>query len=153
VNAVSNNNIGIHFEKGVFRVSAEIPVAGAKEAIELLVCELNLQLLGDEKGPAGQPANIPPKMLNERDAAIYIGRSVSFLRTCRYKAKRGEADAGPRYVRLRNKFILYPVKELDDWLNRNRLFSSCLEEKIYAENCEIVELPILENRKKAVPNA
>ena len=147
------NNTNIHFEKGVFRISAEIPVAGAREAIDSLVCELNLQLLGEERSSGGQQINVPPKMLNERDAAKYIGRSVSFLRTCRYKAKQGEIDAGPKYVRLRNKFILYPVRELDDWLNRNPLFSSCLEEKIYAENCEIVELPVSESKKKAIRNA
>jgi hypothetical protein len=147
------NNINIHFEKGVFQVSAEIPVAGAKEAIETLVCELNLQLLGEERSTVAQSEKIPPKLLNEHDAAIYIGRSVSFLRTCRYKAKQGEINAGPRYVRLRNKFILYPVKELDDWLDRNRLFSSCLEEKIYADDCEIVEFPVSENKKKASQNA
>ena len=147
------NNINIHFEKGVFRISAEIPVAGAREAIDSLVSELNLQLLGEERSSVGQSANMPPKMLNERDAAKYIGRSVSFLRVCRYKTKQGEIDAGPRYVRLRNKFILYPVNELDDWLNRNHLFGSCLEEKIYAENREIVESPASENRKKAIRNA
>ena len=133
------NNTNIRFEKGVFRISAEIPVAGAREAIDSLICELNLQLLGEERSAGGQQVNVAPKLLNERDAARYIGKSVSFLRTCRYKTKQGEIDAGPRYVRLRSKFILYPVKELDDWLNRNRLFSSCMEERIYAENCEIEE--------------
>jgi hypothetical protein len=153
VTAVPTNNTNIRFEKGVFRISTEIPVAGAREAIDSLVYELNLQLLGEERSTVGQSANISPKMLNERDAARYIGRSVSFLRTCRYKAKQGEIDAGPKYVRLRNKFILYPVKELDDWLNRSQLFSSCMEERIYAEHCEIVELPISGNKKKAIRDA
>jgi hypothetical protein len=153
VTAVPNNNTNIRFEKGVFRISAEIPVAGAREAIDSLLRELNLQLLGEERSIAGQSPDMPPKMLNERDAARYIGRSVSFLRTCRYKAKRGEIDAGPRYVRLRNKFILYPVRELDDWLNRSQLFSSCMEEKIYAEHSEIVALPLSETQKKAVRDA
>jgi hypothetical protein len=152
VKAVSNNSINIRFEKGVFQISAEIPVAGAREAIGSFIGELNSQILGEE-GPAdGQSWDISPKLLNERDAAKYIGKSVSFLRTCRYKAKRGKTDAGPRYIRVRNKFILYPVKELDDWSSR-RLFSTCLEEKIYAASGDIVNFPVPQNRNEVISNA
>jgi hypothetical protein len=69
------SNINIRFEKGVFHVSAEIPVVAAKESIESLVCDLNSQLLGEEQTVSGQLVKIAPKMLNERDAAKYIGRS------------------------------------------------------------------------------
>ncbi|MDR0764627.1 MAG: hypothetical protein LBE65_03435 [Synergistaceae bacterium] len=147
-----NNNINIRFEKGVFQISAEIPVAGAREAIESFMWELNSQILGEERSADGQSSNITPKMLNERDAAKYIGKSVSFLRTCRYKAKRGEMDTGPRYIRVRNKFILYPIKELDDWSSR-RLFSTCLEEKIYAASCEIMNFPVSQSKDEVVSNA
>jgi hypothetical protein len=136
------NNISIRFEKGVFHVSAEIPVAGAREAIDLFAGELSLQILGEEQAGGSRPVKIAPRMLNERDAAKYIGRSVSFLRTCRYKAKRGGMDPGPKYVRYSNKLIFYPVEELDGWLSRNRLFSTCLEEKIYAGSGGIVKFPV-----------
>ena len=150
---MANNNISIAFEKGVFRISAEIPVARAKEAIESIVGELNSQLLGEECLAAGQTAKVAPRALCEKDAAKYIGRSVSFLRTCRYKARRGEMDAGPRYIRVRGKFIMYPVKELDAWLERNRLFATCLEERIYSEGCEIVDFPEIQTDCEVTPNA
>jgi hypothetical protein len=114
--------------------------------------ELNSQILGEEWSADGQSWNITPKMLNERDEAKYIGKSISFLRTCRYKAKRGEMDTGPRYIRVRNKFILYPIKELDDWSSR-RLFSTCLEEKIYAASCEIMNFPVSQSKDEVVSNA
>jgi hypothetical protein len=133
-----SNNVSIRFEKGVFRISAEIPVTRAREAIESIVGELNSQLLGEDQFAAGQTAKVAPKVLDEKDAAKYIGRSVSFLRTCRYKGRRGELDAGPKYIRLRNKFIAYPVTDLDEWLSHNERFSTCFEEKVYAESRKIV---------------
>jgi hypothetical protein len=143
---VEKKSVNIHFERGVFQISAEIPVVDASEAIESLVRELRSQLIGEERANESRSFKIAPKELNEKDAAIYIGKSVSFLRTCRYKAKRGEMDAGPRYTRDLNKFIWYPVKELDDWLAKRRLFRTCLEERIVANG----------NRKisrEATPNA
>jgi hypothetical protein len=148
-----SGNIDIRFEKGVFHISAEIPVAAAKESIESLVCELNSQLLGEEQTVSGQSAKIAPKMLNESDAARYIGRSPSFLRSCRYKSKRGKTNSGPKYVRYLDKLIFYPVKELDDWLNRSRLFSTCLEEKICSEVDEILKFPISPSEGEVISNA
>lgn len=146
-------NINIHFEKGIFHISAEIPVAAAKESIASLVGELNSQLLGEEQTVSGQPVKIAPKMLNERDAARYIGRSPSFLRSCRYKSKRGKTNSGPKYVRYLDKLIFYPVKELDDWLNRSQLFSTCLEEKIYSEADETLKLPVSQSEGEVMSNA
>ncbi|MDR1516401.1 MAG: hypothetical protein LBS45_11975 [Synergistaceae bacterium] len=147
------NNVSIRFEKGVFRISAEIPVTRARETIESIVGELNSQLLGEDQFVTGQTVKVAPKMLDEKEAAKYIGRSVSFLRTCRYKAKRGELNAGPKYIRLRNKFIAYPVKDLDDWLNHNQRFSTCFEEKVYAEGRRVVTLPGLSGESEVISDA
>jgi hypothetical protein len=147
------NSVKIRFEKGVFQISAEIPVTRAREAIESIVGELSSQLLGEEQIAAGQAVKVAPKVLCEKDAAKYIGRSVSFLRTCRYKAKRGELNAGPKYIRLRNKFIAYPVKDLDDWLEHNERFSTCFEEKAYAESRKIVPFTPRRGESEVVQNA
>jgi hypothetical protein len=147
------SNISIRFEKGVFQISAEIPVAKAREAIESFVGELSAQLLGEELPASGKSLNIAPRLLNERDAARYIGRSVSFLRTCRNKAKRGETDPGPRYVRHLGKLIFFPVKELDDWLNRNSLFRTRLEEKTCIEGGQVTIPQIPETKSEVIQNA
>jgi hypothetical protein len=147
------DNINIRFEKGVFRISAEIPVTKAREAIESIVSELSSRLLGEERPEKGLSLNAAPKTLDEKDAAKYIGRSVSFLRTCRYKARRGEPGGGPKYIRIRNKFIAYPVKELDEWLNQSQLFSTCLEEKVYAGRRQILEFPAAPRKAEVVQNA
>jgi hypothetical protein len=147
------NNVNIRFERGVFRISAEIPVTRAREAIESIVDELNSQVLGEDQLVIDQTVKAAPKVLCEKDAAKYIGRSVSFLRTCRYKARRGESDAGPKYIRLRNKFIAYTVKDLDDWLNHNQRFSTCFEEKVYAESRKIVPFSAPSGESEAVQNA
>jgi hypothetical protein len=147
------NDISIKFEKGVFLISARIPVARAREAIEKIFGELNAQLLGEEQMTAGQTANAAPKLLNEKDAAKYIGRSVSFLRTCRYKAKRGQTDAGPKYIRIGNKFIAYPVKDLDNWLDNNQRFSTFFEEKVCAGSHQILPFPALSDEREVMKNA
>jgi hypothetical protein len=121
--------VNIHFDKGVFRINAEIPVAGVGEAIESLIEELKSQLLGETESGKSGLLKITPKELNEKDAAKYIGRSISFLRTCRYKEKTGEMGSGPKYIRDLNKFIHYSVKDLDEWLNGRQRFRTCFEEK------------------------
>ena len=120
-------NIEIHIDGGYLRINGRIPVATASEELESFVRELKFQLFG-EKSKEGQSENFAPKDLNEKDAARYIGRSVSFLRTCRYEERKGMRDKGPKYTRDSARCIRYPVKELDKWLQSKRLYSVCREE-------------------------
>jgi hypothetical protein len=120
-------NIDIHIEGGYLQINGRIPVATASEELESFVRELKFQLFGEKSGE-GEPEHLAPKDLNEKDAARYIGRSVSFLRTCRYEERKGMRDKGPKYTRDSARCIRYPVKELDKWLQSKRLYSVCREE-------------------------
>lgn len=60
----------------------------------------------------------PP--LNERDAAIYIGMSVSYLRLSRMKGTTKCQDA-PAYVKV-GKSVRYLPRDLDAWLESRRQF-------------------------------
>jgi hypothetical protein len=122
-------NFNIHIEKGYLRVDAQIPLASASEEIEAFIHELKIQLLGDKKLGSYRPINLPPQELCEEDAARYIGRTVSFLRTCRYARKTKSGDIGPKYTRGTKRSIRYPVKELDKWLANLHLYSASCEEE------------------------
>jgi hypothetical protein len=120
-------NIDIHIEGGYLQIKGRIPVATAGEELESFVSELKFQLFG-ERSRDDQSQNLVPKDLNEKDAARYIGRSVSFLRSCRYGERKGMRDKGPRYTRDSERCIRYPVKELDKWLMNRKLYYSGREE-------------------------
>ena len=119
-----------HIEKGYLRISAQIPLVSTGEEIETFIRELKFQLLGDKKVKDYGPINLPPQELNEKDAARYIGRTVSFLRSCRYAGKTTNGDRGPKYTRGTKRSIRYPVKELDKWLGNLHLYSASCEEEI-----------------------
>ncbi|MCL2009152.1 MAG: hypothetical protein FWG71_01230 [Synergistaceae bacterium] len=87
-------SFNIHIEKGCLRIDAQIPLACACEEIEAFIHELKIQLLGDKKLRSYRPLNLPPQELSEKDAARYIGRTVSFLRGCRYAGKTKMATEG-----------------------------------------------------------
>jgi len=120
-------NIDIHIEGGYLHIKGRIPVATAGEELESFVGELKFQLFG-EKSRDEQSQGFVPKDLNEKDAARYIGRSVSFMRSCRYGERKGMRDKGPRYTRDSERCIRYPVKELDKWLTNRKLYYSGHEE-------------------------
>ena len=123
-------NFNFHIEKGYLQINAQIHLVSAGEEIEAFVHELKSQLLGDKKLKDYRPANLPPQELNEKDAARYIGRTVSFLRNCRYAGKTKNGDRGPMYTRGTKRSIRYPVKELDRWLASLNLYSASCEEEI-----------------------
>jgi len=58
---------------------------------------------------------IPAPALKEPDASEYTGMSRAFLRQARM---RGD---GPPYVRVGQRAIRYLVRDLDEWLNRQRI--------------------------------
>jgi hypothetical protein len=104
------NNISIHIEGGYLWISGQIPVASAGAEIDSFIQELKFQLFGENQPKNDHPKPLAPKDLNEKDAAKYIGRSVSFLRDCRYKGKKSGQERGPKYTRDSERCIRYPVK-------------------------------------------
>ena len=60
----------------------------------------------------------PP--LNEREAAAYIGMSVSYLRLSRMRGST-KCQSAPPFVRM-GKVIRYLPHDLDDWLESRREF-------------------------------
>jgi hypothetical protein len=125
------NNISIRIEGGILQISAQMSVVNAGVEIESFIRELKFQLFGDAQTKNEQPASIAPRDLDEKDAAKYIGRSVSFLRDCRYGGKNKGKRRGPKYTRVSQRCIRYPVQELDKWLESCRLYGACCEEEVH----------------------
>jgi hypothetical protein len=126
------NNVNIHIEGGYLQISGQIPVVNAGAELESFIRELKFQLFGDArtKDVNEQSVSIAPKDLDEKAAAKYIGRSVSFLRDCRYGGKNKGKHRGPKYTRISQRCIRYPVQELDKWLENHSLYDSCCEEEV-----------------------
>ena len=120
--------ISVCVDKGCLRVIGEIPVTCGKEGLEAFLSEISLKLLGDKKMPKLRSFGVTTRELTETEAAIYIGRSKSFLRQCRMVGNVGKQQRGPKYTRDSARCIRYPVEELDKWL-ANR--------KKYEANCEV----------------
>ena len=91
--------ISVCVDKGCLRVIGEIPVTSGKEDLEAFLSEISLKLLGDKKMPKLPSFGLTKKELTETDAAIYIGRSKSFLRKCRMEGNVGKHQRGPKYTR------------------------------------------------------
>ena len=62
--------------------------------------------------------NIQSQVLSERDTAIYIGMSRSYLRQDRVDGPHGNRTPGPPFIRVGRR-ILYRRSELDDWLENH----------------------------------
>jgi|HubBroStandDraft_1064217.scaffolds.fasta_scaffold155927_2 hypothetical protein len=62
----------------------------------------------------------PRAALGTAAAAKYCGISVSLLRKLRIKGSDDPGIKGPRFIRLSPQLILYPIRELDAWLNDHR---------------------------------
>jgi hypothetical protein len=122
--------INVSVDKGCLRLVGEIPVASSRENLEAFILDISQKLLGNKKMPKLPSFGLRSKELTEAEAAIYIGRSKSFLRKCRTKGSAGGGQRGPRYTRYSERTIRYPVDELDKWLaSRER----------YEANCEIAQ--------------
>jgi predicted DNA-binding transcriptional regulator AlpA len=63
---------------------------------------------------------VPARVLNERDAAYYIGMSVSFLRQARMDGDRKNRSPGPPWVQLGSRRIGYLIDDLNAWLEARR---------------------------------
>ena len=122
--------INVAVDKGFLRVVGEIPIASSKEELEAFIAEINWQLLGDKECSKTPSFGLAVKELTETDAAIYIGRSKSFLRACRREGKKGKRPRGPKYTRDSERSIRYPVSELDKWLASRALYEAVCEEEL-----------------------
>jgi hypothetical protein len=124
------SGINVSVDKGCLRLVGEIPVASSRENLEAFILDISHKLLGDKKMPKLPSFGLRSKELTEAEAAVYIGRSKSFLRKCRAEGNAGGRQRGPKYTRVSERTIRYPVDELDKWLaSRER----------YEANCEIAQ--------------
>jgi predicted DNA-binding transcriptional regulator AlpA len=67
-----------------------------------------------------RPATQRPELLDEREAAAYIGFSAAYLRADRYRGHVGAHTPGPAYLRL-GRTIRYRREDLDAWLAKHRV--------------------------------
>lgn len=58
------------------------------------------------------------RALNEREAAAYIGMSVSYLRRDRHEGPTGNRTPGPRWRQIGARTIRYMREDLDAWLEQ-----------------------------------
>jgi hypothetical protein len=126
-NAVAND-ISIYVEGGYLRIVCQIPVTSSMDDMAAFIEELRFQMLGSEHNANVKTIAYAPKELNEKDAARYIGRSLSYLRSFRLKGKGKRLENGPKYTRDTARCVRYPVKELDKWLANRKMYASSCEE-------------------------
>ena len=61
-----------------------------------------------------------PAVMNEKDAAYYVGLSVSFLRRARMTGRTKSGISGPAYVKVPGgRAVRYRLEDLDRWLAEN----------------------------------
>ena len=69
---------------------------------------------------------IPKRGFSEREAAVYIGRSVSYLRIARCNGpsvKNHRRNPGPKF-RKKGKCVIYLKEDLDRWLEESEAHES-----------------------------
>lgn len=57
------------------------------------------------------------RALNDREAAAYLGMSVSFLRQDRLNGHREGRTPGPRWIKI-GRSVRYLREDLDEWLEQ-----------------------------------
>lgn len=67
------------------------------------------------------PPDDDTRMLSEREAARYIGMSMSFLAKDRSNGYRYGITQGPEFVRSGRRTIRYRITDLDAWIMKNRV--------------------------------
>jgi predicted DNA-binding transcriptional regulator AlpA len=60
------------------------------------------------------------RSLNEKEAAEYIGMSLSFLRQDRVNGFRETRTRGPEFSRI-GRTVRYMKEELDAWLDKHKI--------------------------------
>lgn len=122
------SNISIFVEGGYLQISCQIPVTSDSDDMGAFIDELKFHLLGSRDSTNVKTVVYAPKELNEKDAAKYIGRSLSYLRSFRLNGKGRRKSGGPKYTRDTAHCIRYPVRELDKWLETRKMYASSCEE-------------------------
>ena len=122
------SNINIYVEGGYLQISCQVPIASTTDDLAAFIEELKFHMLGSGNNTNVKSIAYAPRELNEKDAAKYIGRSLSYLRSFRLNGKNRRKESGPKYTRDTARCVRYPVKELDKWLENRRLYSSSCEE-------------------------
>lgn len=64
-------------------------------------------------------------VFNEKEAACYIGMSVSYLQHTRSDGSVGDRTPGPIYIKV-GRTIRYLKSDLDEWLIGNRVTQEAL---------------------------
>ncbi len=121
------SNINIYVEGGYLQISCQIPITSTPDDMAAFIEELKFHMLGKTGDINVKTITYAPKELNEKEAAEYIGRSLTYLRSFRLKGK-GRREGGPKYTRDTARCIRYPVKELDKWRETRKLYASRCEE-------------------------
>ncbi len=62
---------------------------------------------------------ITPQTLTERQAAIYVGMSIPFLRQSRVDGNRTGHTPAPPWLKI-GRSVRYMIDDLDQWLQSNR---------------------------------
>lgn len=59
---------------------------------------------------------VRPRCMDEENAAVYVGMSVSFLQKARCIGATGGRTPGPKFKKI-GKRIVYDIADLDAWLD------------------------------------
>ena len=73
--------------------------------------------MNDNKQDKQAPAS---RLLDEKEAAQYLGVSVAFLRQSRMKNPPPKSTVGPAFYKYR-KLVRYRIEDLDTWLAEHRV--------------------------------
>jgi len=62
-------------------------------------------------------------VLNEKDTAMYIGMSTSWLRQTRMNGQIKGRTPGPPYIKI-GRSVRYHIADLDAWLDEHRVIDN-----------------------------
>ena len=65
------------------------------------------------------PSSLPARVLNEYQAAAYIGMSRSFLAQSRMDGRRDNRTCAPPFIKI-GRSVRYLMEDLNDWLDQFR---------------------------------
>jgi hypothetical protein len=81
---------------------------------------LMTEMLSRKTSDAAERARIvAPKQLTEKEAAIYIGMSVPYLRASRCQGAINNRTPGPPWIKF-GKAVRYEIAALDAWMSEHR---------------------------------
>lgn len=78
-----------------------------------------MSLRTTRKFSSGNSTRIQKRALNEKEAAVYIGMSPSFLRQARSNGDRLNRTPSPRHIKI-GRSVRYLIEDLNSWLDAFR---------------------------------